>query len=120
MLRAAEHLSRDSFCVLLSLIALSFLLSSPGHAQSAAHPHRKIVSQVDPEYPMLLREAHIEGLVRLELTVRPNGTVSDVRVKGGNPMLAQYACRAALRWRYGPSPTESVEEVVFSFLLNPR
>jgi TonB family protein len=119
-LRAGERLSRDSFCLLLSLFALWFLLPSLSRAQSAAHPHRKVISQIDPEYPMLFRDAHIEGLVRLELTVRPNGTVADVRVKGGNPMLAQYACRAALRWRYAPSPTESVEEAVFNFRLNPR
>jgi TonB family protein len=100
--------------LLVSLIVLLILL--PVLSQTDIRPHRKVIFQAEPEYPAFLREGHFEGLVRLELTVRPNGTVSDVRVKGGNPILAQYASRAVFRWKFAPAPAESTEEVIFHFL----
>jgi hypothetical protein len=103
---------------LIALIALLVLL--PVLSQTDIRPHRKVIVQVEPEYPDFLREGHFEGLVRLELTVRPNGIVSNVRVKGGNPILAQYASRAVFRWKFAASPAESTEEVIFHFLPSPQ
>lgn len=84
-------------------------------AQNAAKPHRKVVMMYDPEYPSVLKNAHFEGQVRLEATVLPNGNVSKVECKGGNPMLAQYASQAVMRWKYAPGPAQTVEEAVFNF-----
>lgn len=89
-------------------------------AQNAAKPHRKVVMMYDPEYPSVLKNAHFEGQVRLEATVLPNGSVSKVECKGGNPMLAQYASQAVMRWKYAPAPAQTVEEVVFNFNPNNR
>jgi len=74
----------------------------------------------EPEYPYVLRNGHFEGQVRLEATVLPNGTVSKVECKGGNPMLAQYASQAVMRWKYAPGPAQTVEEAVFNFNPNNR
>jgi TonB family protein len=84
-------------------------------AQNAAKPKRKVVTMVEPEYPFVLRNGHFEGQVKLEATVLPSGSVSKVDIKGGNPMLSQYASQAVLRWKYAPGPDKTVEEVVFSF-----
>jgi TonB family protein len=53
--------------------------------------------------------------VRLDATVLPNGNVSKVEIKGGNPMLSQYASQAVMRWKYAPAPAQTVEEVTFNF-----
>ena len=74
----------------------------------------------DPEYPTVLKNGHFEGQVRLEATVGPNGTVSKVEVKGGNPILAQYASQAVMRWKYVTAPAQTVEDVVFNFNSNSR
>lgn len=79
---------------------------------------RKIVVMVEPDYPYILRNGHFEGQVRLEATVLPNGNVSKVEPKGGNPMLSQYAAQAVMHWKYAPGPAQTLEEVVFSF--NPK
>ena len=58
---------------------------------------------------VVLRNAHFEGQVKLEATVLPNGTVSKVEVKGGNPMLATI-CPASgdeMEIRARPSPDRS-------------
>jgi TonB family protein len=82
---------------------------------SAPKPHRKVLVMIEPDYPYVLRNGHFEGQVRLEATVLPNGNVSKVECKGGNPMLAQYASQAVMRWKYAPGPAQTVEEAVFVF-----
>jgi len=76
---------------------------------------RKVILRVEPEYPYILRNLHFEGLVRLEATVLPNGTVTKVECKGGNPMLAEYAGQAVMRWKYTPGPAQTLEEALFVF-----
>ena len=105
-------------------LTLSFcLLAFPAPrlaAQSAAKSHRKVVTMFEPEYPTILKNGHFEGQVRLEATVLPNGSVSKVDPKGGNPMLLQYASQAVLKWKYAPGPAQTIEEVVFVFNPNSR
>lgn len=74
----------------------------------------------DPEYPAVLKNGHFEGQVRIDATVFPNGTVSKVEIKGGNPILAQYASQAVMRWKYAPASAQTVEEVTFNFNPNSR
>jgi TonB family protein len=107
----------------VTLAVLFCLIASCGPqlvAQSAPKPHRKVLVMAEPEYPYVLRNGHFEGQVRLEATVLPNGTVSKVECKGGNPMLAQYASQAVMRWKYAPGPAQTVEEAVFNFNPNNR
>jgi TonB family protein len=68
---------------------------------------RKLITQVNPEYPPDLKRAAIGGLVRLDIVVAPGGKVDDIVVAGGNPILAESAIRAVKRWKYAPanSPT---------------
>ncbi|MGA8869225.1 MAG: TonB family protein [Candidatus Sulfotelmatobacter sp.] len=105
---------RVAFATLaLALLVTGLVPTAP--AQSAAKAHRKILVTVKPEYPQTLRSAQIGGLVRLSATVLPNGTVSKVEVRGGNPILAECASAAVLRWKYAPAATETSEEISLSF-----
>src|SRR5215471_18026156 len=81
---------------------------------SSAKPHRKVLVMVEPEYPAVLKNGHFEGQVRLEATVLANGNVSHVEVKGGNPMLSQYASQAVMKWKYAPGSAQTIEEVIFN------
>jgi TonB family protein len=107
-----------AFALLLCLTASSVpqLL-----AQSApAKVHRKVIVMFDPEYPAIMKNGHFDGQVRLDATVSASGTVSKVEVKGGNPILAQCATQAVVRWKYAPAPAQTIEEVVFNFNSNNR
>lgn len=75
---------------------------------------------IQPEYPDVLKNGHFEGQVRLLATVNPNGSVSKVEIKGGNPMLSQYASQAVMRWKYVPGSAQTQEDVVFNFNSNDR
>ena len=127
MCRFCRNLSRLSATTRnLSQIALALLVflapiaATSLLAQSAPKPRRNVVKVVDPEYPTVLRNGHFEGQVTIEATVQPNGTVTKADIKGGNPMLSQYAAAAVMKWKYAPGPDKTVEEVTFHFNANDR
>lgn len=100
------------------MAALLLLISSairPSLVAQNSKTRRKVVVSVAPEYPYVLKNGHFEGQVRLEATVLPNGSVSKVEIKGGNPMFSQYASKAVMQWKYVPAPAQTVEDVVFNF-----
>jgi len=84
-------------------------------AQKAAKPERKVIVVAKPDYPDILRHAQVGGVVRLKATVLPNGTVSNVEVIGGNPILAENAATAVKKWKYAPAATQTTEDVSLSF-----
>jgi TonB family protein len=84
-------------------------------AQKAQKSTRPVITTVKPDYPAALQHAQIGGLVRLSATVLANGTVSKVQIRGGNPILADCASAAVMKWKYAPAATETVEEISLSF-----
>jgi len=104
---------------LLLLVAFAITLSPvhpcPALAQTATKTSRKIVQRVEPDYPDFFRNGHFEGRIIAEATVLPNGTVSNVEVKAGNPIFANFAAKALMKWKYAPGPDKTVEEVIFNF-----
>lgn len=64
-----------------------------------------VLSRTMPRYPRRARERAIEGWVRLEIVVKPNGTVGDARVIDANPkqIFDQAALEAIRRWRFKPT-----------------
>lgn len=81
---------------------------------------RKVVTRVEPQYPDFFRSGHFEGRIVAEATVQPNGSVSNVEIKAGNPMFASFASKALMKWKFAPGPDKTVEEVVFNFATTPR
>ncbi len=119
-IRNLSGIGKQTFAALtLSLCLLAFPAPRLA-AQSSAKTHRKVVTMFEPEYPTILKNGHFEGQVRLEATVLPNGSVSKVDPKGGNPMLLQYASQAVMKWKYAPGAAQTIEEVVFVFNPNSR
>jgi TonB family protein len=105
-------LSRYSVLVSLCLAALP-LLTPASHAETRAI--RKLIYKEAPGYPMTLREAHIGGIVRLEIVISAKGTVDSVVPVGGNPVLVEAASAAVRRWKYAPADTETKTQVEFTF-----
>ena len=61
-----------------------------------------IVHQVLPVYPDLARKAHIQGDVRLQAVITREGTIAELSVISGHPMLAPAALDAVRQWRFRP------------------
>jgi protein TonB len=87
-----------------------------GNVQAA-----KLVNKVQPNYPPLARQTRISGTVRLHAIIAKNGTVEQLEVMSGHPLLVQAALDAVRQWRYQPTQLngEAVEvdttiDVIFS------
>ena len=76
---------------------------------------RKVISRVEPVYPVLLLSNHIGGTVRLKVTIAANGKVEDVALLGGNPILGKAAMDAVKKWVYAAGRSRTVTEVSIPF-----
>jgi len=77
---------------------------------------RKVIQRVAPVCPELARKMHIQGAVRLEVIVKPNGSVKTTRVLGGNPVLVEAATDAVNRWKFEAASNETTEVVQLVFV----
>jgi len=72
---------------------------------------RKAKTKITPAYPELARRMKITGVVKVQVTVAPNGTVKDARLMGGHPVLANAVLDVVKKWRFetGAETTENLE-----------
>lgn len=61
-----------------------------------------LIRDVRPQYPPIARQARIQGIVVLLAVIGKDGSVRDLHVKSGSPLLAQAAVDAVKQWRYKP------------------
>jgi len=97
-----------AFCLLVVLT-----LALPLFAENKTP--RKLVYKENPGYPLTLREAHIGGVVRLEIMISAKGNVDSVTPLGGNPVLVQAVMVAVVKWKYEPAAEESSVVIKFDF-----
>jgi periplasmic protein TonB len=55
-----------------------------------------------PVYPPIAKAAGVQGTVVLQATISKAGTIENLRVMSGHPMLQQAALDAVQHWRYRP------------------
>jgi protein TonB len=61
-----------------------------------------LVHKIMPSYPPSARQAHISGSVVLQAVISKEGSIEDVRVVQGDPLLTSAAMDAVKQWRYKP------------------
>jgi len=61
-----------------------------------------IYSKTMPPYPTIARTAGISGTVVLAATISKEGTIVNLHILSGHPMLTQAAMDAVKTWRYHP------------------
>ena len=96
-------------------ISLFVILSLSFSAAAQTKSVRKLVYKENPGYPLTLREAHIGGIVRLEIVISPKGNVDSISPLGGNPVLVEAASAAVRKWKYVPADNETKTQVEFTF-----
>ncbi len=102
-----------ALALLSAVTAVSPNLIAQDHVESA----RKVLVRVAPQYPSLARSMNIQGVVKADVLVAPNGTVKSVEIKGGHPLFVQSAQNALREWKWEPAPHESHETVELKFTL---
>ncbi len=69
---------------------------------SAGVQQGNLINQVKPIYPAIAKSARISGAVVLQAEISKQGTIENLRVISGHPMLVQNALDAVRQWRYKP------------------
>ena len=82
----------------------------------------KLLRKVIPEYPALARSARISGVVRLIGTIGEDGTIRNLQLVSGHPLLARAAMEAVGQWIYKPTllngkPVEVIAPIEVTFSL---
>jgi TonB family protein len=78
-------------------------------------PSRQVERTVRPEYPEIAKRMKLTGTALVSALVKRDGTVKEVTVVGGHPLLADALARAVKQWKYQPGTRETTEIVKFSF-----
>jgi len=105
-------------------------VAPPLPPRAVAHPPRisrameaYLVHRVQPDYPALAKAARIQGQVLLRAVIARDGSIENLRVISGHPMLVSAAVNAVRQWRYRPyflngEPVEVDTQITVNFLLS--
>lgn len=101
----------------------------PAAAGTPGRPQRpgnvrigRLESRVDIVYPPDAAQQHIEGIVKLHVTIGTDGAISSAAPMSGAPSLAAAALDAVRQWRYQPTtmdgrPIETEADITAVFRL---
>jgi protein TonB len=83
----------------------------------------KLIKQVMPVYPALAKQARVAGTVRLLAVISRDGTIQDLKLMAGHPLLVQAAIDAVKQWTYRPTmlnnePVEVITTIEVNFRLS--
>jgi protein TonB len=92
---------------------------SKHHQVTSAH----IIHKVAPKYPKEARKQYVEGTVRLHTIIAKDGSIKNLEVISGHPLLVDAALKAVRKWRYSPTlldgqPVEVDTTIDVNFELN--
>lgn len=114
-----ESLQKDPVVERPKVSAPASVPAQIGGDVEAAH----IISQPQPAYPALARQARIQGTVLLHAIIDRDGRVIELQVISGHPLLVSAALAAVKQWRYQPTllnnePVEVDTTIRVDFVLN--
>jgi protein TonB len=81
-----------------------------------------LTRRVQPDYPPLAKQARVQGPVEIAAVISKSGTIENLQVLRGNPMLIPAALNAVKQWRYRPyilngDPIEVDTKITVTFVL---
>ena len=81
-----------------------------------------LIRKVDPIYPELAQRARIQGTVKFNAVIAKDGTMVNLQVMSGHPMLVQAALESVKTYLYKPTllngePVEVMTTVDVDFVL---
>jgi protein TonB len=98
--------------------------AAPAHPLKVSHwAEGNIIYRVQPSYPPIARLARVQGTVELQAIISKTGTIENLTVLSGQPMLVKSAIEAVRQWRYRPyllnnEPIEVETEITVNFVLS--
>ena len=83
----------------------------------------KLLRKVVPGYPPLAKTARVSGVVHLLGVIAKDGTIQNLQLLSGHPLLARAAIEAVSQWIYQPTllngqPVEVIAPIDVNFTLD--
>ena len=101
--------------LLAAAVFSATVFTGPAGLSAQTPADRKVVDRNPAVYPDLAQRIHLQGVVKLAVTVRASGDVKSSRPLGGNPVLIEAATTAARKWKFEPAQGETTEVIEFRF-----
>ncbi len=84
---------------------------------------RQFIRQPKPVYPPLAKAARVQGTVKFEAKIAKDGTIQNLHLISGPPLLVQAAMQAVQQWQYKPTllngePVEVITTIDVNFTLS--
>jgi len=82
-----------------------------------------LLRKVQPVYPPLAKQARISGTVRFTAVIGKDGSIQNLQLVSGHPLLVEAAKQAVSQWQYKPTllngePVEVVTQIDVNFTLS--
>jgi len=82
-----------------------------------------LIRKIQPVYPQLAKQARVQGSVHFTAIIGKDGTIQNLQLIGGHPLLVQAAQDAVKQWLYKPTllngdPVEVVTQIDVNFTLS--
>ncbi len=83
---------------------------------------KRLINSPPPDYPQMPRRAGIQGMVRLQVRAKTDGTLEVEKVIEGEPALVEAARAAVRQWRVNPGDicgkkVDVISTLAFNFQL---
>lgn len=93
------------------------------HMRVSAMMQGNLIKRVEPPYPVLAKQAGIQGIVLIKAVISREGAIERADVVSGHPLLARAALESVRQWKYRPyylngEPVEVETQVTVKFVLN--
>ncbi|HXE05014.1 MAG TPA: energy transducer TonB [Bryobacteraceae bacterium] len=110
------------FSLLTAFAAGSAIAQEADLKVSNAEAMKAVTTKVQPDYPVIAKQLHLEGAVEVEAHINENGAVDSVKPITGNAVLANAAVAATKNWKFAPftsngKAVKAVTELTFTFKL---
>jgi len=81
-----------------------------------------LLTMVKPQYPMVAKQARVQGTVRLSAIIDKDGKIAELKILEGHPFLVDAAVAVVRKWRYRPTilngaPVEVATQITVHFRL---
>ena len=82
-----------------------------------------LIRKVQPVYPPLAKQANVQGAVHFTAIIGKDGTIQNLQLVSGHPLLVSAAQEAVKQWQYKPTllngePVEVVTVIDVNFTLS--
>ncbi len=85
----------------------------------------RLIYKVQPAYPHIAQQIRLQGVVEFTAVISKSGSIENLQLVHGHPMLVAAARDAILQWRYKPTllngePVEVITNIIVNFALTGR